>query len=53
MKTKGNLQKETTRYEEIYSAQMACASTVFRDEYEATGGPQQVHTANKRQTCIL
>jgi hypothetical protein len=53
MKTQGGLQKETTHYEDFYSALMATASTIFQDDYEATREPQHVHAANKRQTIIL
>jgi hypothetical protein len=53
MKTQGGLQKETTHYEDLYSALMAPASTIFQDDYDATREPQHVHGANKRQTRIL
>jgi hypothetical protein len=54
MKTQGGgLQKETTHYEDLYSALMALASTIFQDDYEATHEPQHVHAANKDQTRIL
>jgi hypothetical protein len=53
MKTQGELQKVTTNYEDLYSALMAPASTIFQDDYEATREPQHVHASNKRQTLIL
>jgi hypothetical protein len=53
MKTQGGLQKETTHYKVLYSALMAPASTIFKDDYDVTREPQHVHAANKRQTCIL
>jgi hypothetical protein len=53
MRTQGGLQKETTHYEDLYSALMAPASTIFQDDYEATCEPQHDHAANKRQTRIL
>jgi hypothetical protein len=53
MKTQGELQKETTHYEDLFSALMAPASTVFQDDYETTREPQHVHPANTRQTRIL
>jgi hypothetical protein len=51
--TRGGLQKETTHYEDLYSALMAPANTIFQDDYEATLEPQHVHAENKRQTRIL
>jgi hypothetical protein len=53
MKTQGGLQKETTHYEDFYSALMALASTIFQDDYDATHEPQHVHAANKCQNRIL
>jgi hypothetical protein len=53
MKIQGELQKETNHYEDIYSALLAPASTIFQNDYEATRGPQHFHAANKRQTRIL
>jgi hypothetical protein len=53
MKSQGELQKETTHYEDIYSALMAPASTIFQDDCDATCEPAHIHTANKRQTRIL
>jgi hypothetical protein len=53
MKTQGELQKETTHYEDLYSALMAPASAIFQDDYDATREPQHVHAANKCQTRIL
>jgi hypothetical protein len=53
MKTQGELQKETTYYEDLYSAMVAPASMIFQDDYDATCEPQHIHAANKRQTCIL
>jgi hypothetical protein len=53
MKSQGGLQKETTNYEDLYSALMAPASTIFQDDYDATCEPEHIHAANKRQTCIL
>jgi hypothetical protein len=53
MKTQGGLQKETTHYEDLYSALMAPASTIFQDDHDATREPQHVHAANKCQTRIL
>jgi hypothetical protein len=53
MRTKGGLQKETTHYEDLYSALMSPASTICQDYYEATHGSKHVHAANKRQTGIL
>jgi hypothetical protein len=35
MKSRGGVQKETTHYEDLYSALMAPASTIFQDHYEA------------------
>jgi hypothetical protein len=53
MKIQGELQKETTRYEDLYSALMAPDSTVFQDDYAKASEPEHVHAANKRQTRIL
>jgi hypothetical protein len=53
MRTQGELQKETTHYEDLYSSIMALASTILKDGYEATCEPHHVHAANKRQTHIL
>jgi hypothetical protein len=53
MKPQGELPKETTQYEDLYSALMAPASTIFQDDYDATCEPQHIHAANKRQTHIL
>jgi hypothetical protein len=53
MKSQGGLQKETTHYEDLYSALMALASTIFQDDYDATCEPEHMHAANKRQTRIL
>jgi hypothetical protein len=53
MKLQGELQRETTHYEDLYSALMAPASTVFQDDYDKASEPEHVHAANKRQTCIL
>jgi hypothetical protein len=53
MKTQGGIQKETTHYKDLYSTQVAPASTICQDDYEATREPQHVHAANKRQTRIL
>jgi hypothetical protein len=52
MKTQGGLQKETTHYEDLFSALMAPASTIFKDHYDATRETQYVHADNKRQTRI-
>jgi hypothetical protein len=49
----GGLQKETAHYEDIYSALMAPASTIFQDDYEATREPEHVHATNKHQTLAL
>jgi hypothetical protein len=49
----GGLQKETTHYEDRYSALMDLASTIFQDDYDATCEPEHMHAANKRQTHIL
>jgi hypothetical protein len=53
VKLQGGLQKETTHYEDLYSALMDPASTVFHDDYDANRVPEHVHAANKRQTRIL
>jgi hypothetical protein len=53
MKSQGALQKETTHYEDLYSALMAPASTIFQDDLDATCEPEHIHAANKRQTRIL
>jgi predicted aspartyl protease len=53
MKTQGGIQKETTHYEDLYSALMAPVGTVSQDDYDAACKPQHVHAANKRQTRIL
>jgi hypothetical protein len=47
IKTQGGLQKETTHYENLYSALMAPASTIFKDYDEAIREPQHAHAANK------
>jgi hypothetical protein len=52
MKLQGELKKETTHYEDLYSARMALASTVFQDDYAKASEPKHVHAANKRQTRI-
>jgi hypothetical protein len=39
MKSQGDLQKETTHYEDFYSALMAPTSTIFQDDYNATCEP--------------
>jgi hypothetical protein len=49
----GGLQRETTHKEDIYSALMAPASTIFQDDYDATCEPEHIHAANKRQTRIF
>jgi hypothetical protein len=43
---KEGLPKETTHYEDLYSALMATASTVFQDDCDATREPQHVHATN-------
>jgi predicted aspartyl protease len=48
MKSQGELQKETTHYEDLYSALMAPASTIFQDDYDATCEPEHIHAVNKR-----
>jgi uncharacterized DUF497 family protein len=53
IKTQGGLQKETTHYEDLYSALMNPDSTVFPADYEATPEPQHVHAAKKHQNRIL
>jgi hypothetical protein len=53
MKSQGGLPKETTHYEDLYSALMAPVSTIFQDDYDATCEPEHIHAANKRQTCML
>jgi hypothetical protein len=53
MKLQGGLQKETTHYEHLYSALIAPASTVFKDDYAKASEPEHVHTPNKHQTSIL
>jgi uncharacterized DUF497 family protein len=53
MKLQGDLQKETTHYEDLYSALMAPASTVYQDDYDKSGEPEHVHAGNKCQTRIL
>jgi hypothetical protein len=52
MKTQGELQKETTHYEDLYSALMAPASTIFQDDYDATREPQHIHASTERQTRL-
>jgi hypothetical protein len=49
MRSQGELQKETTHYEDL----MAPASTIFQDDYDATCEPEHIHAAIKRQTRIL
>jgi hypothetical protein len=53
MKQQGELEKETTYYEDLYTALMAPASTTFQDDYDATCEPDYIHAANKRETRIL
>jgi hypothetical protein len=53
MKTQGGLHKETTHYDDLYSALMAPVSNIVQDDYEVTREPQHVHAVNKRQTHIL
>jgi hypothetical protein len=53
IKLQGELQKETTHYEDLYSALMDPASTVFQDDYAKASEPGHVDTANKHQTRIL
>jgi hypothetical protein len=53
IKTQEELQEETTHYEDLYSALMTPASTIFQDDYDTTCEPQHVHAANKLQTHIL
>jgi hypothetical protein len=53
MKSQGELQKETTHYEDLYSALMAPASTIFQDDYDATCETEHIHAASKRQTRIV
>jgi hypothetical protein len=53
MKTQGGLQKETTHYEDLYSALVTPSSTIFQDDYDVNREPQHVHAANKRQTRML
>jgi hypothetical protein len=53
MKSQGELQKETTHYEDLYSVLMAPASTIFQDDYDAACEPEHIHESNKRQTRIL
>jgi hypothetical protein len=50
IKLQGEIQKETTHYEDIYSALLSPASTVFEDDYDATCEPPHDHAANKCQT---
>jgi hypothetical protein len=53
MKSQGGLQKETNHYDDIYSALMAPASTIFQDDYDGTREPQHIHATNKHQNFIL
>jgi hypothetical protein len=53
MKIQGELQRETTHYEDLYSALMDPTKTLFLDDYDVTREPQHFHAANKHQTCIL
>jgi hypothetical protein len=53
MKQQGELQKETTHYDDLYSALMAPVSTIFQDDYDATCEPEHIHAATKRQTRNL
>jgi hypothetical protein len=53
MKVQGELQKETTHYEDLYSTLMAPASTVFKDDYAKASEPEHVHAENTCQTLIL
>jgi hypothetical protein len=53
MKLQGELQKETTYYEDLYYALMAPASTIVQDDYAKASEPEHVHAANKHQTRIL
>jgi hypothetical protein len=53
MKSQGELQKETTHYEDLYSALMALTSTIFQDDYNVTCEPEHTNASNKRQTRIL
>jgi hypothetical protein len=53
MKHQGGLEKEATHYEDLYSALIDQASTVFQDDYAETCEPEHVHATNKLQTRIL
>jgi hypothetical protein len=53
MKQPGELQKETTNYEDLHSALMALSSTIFQDDFDATCETEHIHAANKRQTQII
>jgi hypothetical protein len=53
MKSQRKQQKETTHYEDLYSALMAPDSTIFQDDYDATCEPENIHADNKRRTRIL
>jgi hypothetical protein len=48
MKSQKELQKETTHCEDLYSALMAPASTLFQDDYDVTCEAEHIHAVNKR-----
>jgi hypothetical protein len=53
MKQQGELQKETTHYEDLHSTLMAPDSTIFQDDYDAICEPKHIHAANKLQARIV
>jgi hypothetical protein len=53
MKIQGGLQKVITHYEDLYSALMGPAITVFKDDYAKASEPEHVRAEKKRQTRIL
>jgi hypothetical protein len=52
VKSQGELQKENTLYEDLYSALISPDSTIFQDDYDANCEPEHSYASYKRQTQL-